>query len=194
LLREAEQEQTKGALLAAFRHLLAETNYGAITVQQICVQAHVGRSTFYRHFASKADLLVALHAQVFANFADFYTTPAQWLATTPDPRLVTFLTQMEPYLRLPPLLLAQLGPDLDYLLRQIDLLLAATFLQSLQKAFPDQALQLPLPLLAHSLAGTYGLVMRNWVTSQPPLSAQALATALQRLVRAAVQAAVGDMA
>ena len=49
-------ERTRTALQDAFRSLLAERDYEAITVEEICASAHVGRTTFYAHYASKNDL------------------------------------------------------------------------------------------------------------------------------------------
>jgi len=50
------QESLHGALMA----LIVEGGYGDITVQQLIDRADVGRSTFYSHYGSKDDLLVAL--------------------------------------------------------------------------------------------------------------------------------------
>ncbi len=44
----------------AFRALILEKGYEAVTVQEIIDRANVGRSTFYAHFESKEQLLFSL--------------------------------------------------------------------------------------------------------------------------------------
>jgi len=50
--------KTKRALAAAFKQLLLEKGYDAITIQEIIDKADVGRSTFYAHYESKEQLLI----------------------------------------------------------------------------------------------------------------------------------------
>jgi len=50
--------KTKRALADAFKHLLLEKGYDAITIQDIIDRANVGRSTFYAHYESKEQLLI----------------------------------------------------------------------------------------------------------------------------------------
>lgn len=49
--------KTQAALREAFIRLLTQRSYEAITVEQILVEANVGRSTFYAHCSGKDDLL-----------------------------------------------------------------------------------------------------------------------------------------
>lgn len=53
--------RTQTALQRAFLALMQEKGYTAVTVEDICREANVGRSTFYAHFTSKEDLLRADH-------------------------------------------------------------------------------------------------------------------------------------
>src|SRR6266702_5121236 len=48
--------RTKAMLLKAHISLILEKGYEAITVEDICEAANVGRSTFYAHYTSKDDL------------------------------------------------------------------------------------------------------------------------------------------
>jgi AcrR family transcriptional regulator len=48
--------RTRGMLHQALLSLILEKGYEAISVEDICERANVGRSTFYAHFASKDDL------------------------------------------------------------------------------------------------------------------------------------------
>jgi AcrR family transcriptional regulator len=48
--------RTKGMLQHALTSLILKEGYEAITIQDICDEANVGRSTFYAHYTSKDDL------------------------------------------------------------------------------------------------------------------------------------------
>jgi AcrR family transcriptional regulator len=48
--------RTRAYLHEALLHLLSERNYEAVTVEEICRRAGVGRSTFYAHFHDKGEL------------------------------------------------------------------------------------------------------------------------------------------
>lgn len=48
--------RTRTRLERAFFHLMQEKGYDAVTIQDICERASVGRSTFYTHFTGKDDL------------------------------------------------------------------------------------------------------------------------------------------
>jgi AcrR family transcriptional regulator len=48
--------RTRAMLQQALMSLIPKKDYDAITIQDICDAANVGRSTFYEHFTSKDDL------------------------------------------------------------------------------------------------------------------------------------------
>jgi AcrR family transcriptional regulator len=52
-------QRTRRLLHAAVVALIRERGWDAITVQDVCERADVGRSTFYVHFADKEELLVS---------------------------------------------------------------------------------------------------------------------------------------
>jgi AcrR family transcriptional regulator len=51
--------RTRAALREALISLILERGWDEIGIQEICVRAGVGRSTFYTHFADKEELLLA---------------------------------------------------------------------------------------------------------------------------------------
>src|SRR5688572_16979798 len=97
---ERQAQRTKEALESAFVQLTREKNYDAITINEIIERANTGRSTFYRYFQSKADILLSLHEGIFARFSFGLASAADWLADEPPSSLVRFLEQFEPYGRL----------------------------------------------------------------------------------------------
>src|SRR3982074_3871002 len=48
--------RTREMLQQALMSLILKKDYEAITIQDICDEANVGRSTFYAHYTSKDDL------------------------------------------------------------------------------------------------------------------------------------------
>lgn len=58
------------ALGKALRELMEEKEFGAISVQEICVKALVPRATFYNYFADKYDLLKFRFRQLADSMAD----------------------------------------------------------------------------------------------------------------------------
>ena len=48
--------RTRAMLQHALTSLILKKGYEAITIQDICDEANVGRSTFYAHYTSKDDL------------------------------------------------------------------------------------------------------------------------------------------
>ena len=57
------KQDSRERLLAAAVTALSETGYTAASVEDIAAEAGLSRVTFYRHFGSKADLVVALYEQ-----------------------------------------------------------------------------------------------------------------------------------
>lgn len=50
-------EKSRILLKQALLHLLLEKSYSSISIQELCKEAKVGRSTFYNHYHDKHDLL-----------------------------------------------------------------------------------------------------------------------------------------
>ncbi len=54
-------EQHRRRLLDAMAHTVSRKGYAATTIADLAAQARVSRRTFYEHFASKSDCLIALY-------------------------------------------------------------------------------------------------------------------------------------
>ena len=61
--------RTRAAILAAFGRLVLERRYEAIRIADLVAEAGVGKATFYEHFRSKSDVLVAAMDPVLLAFS-----------------------------------------------------------------------------------------------------------------------------
>lgn len=59
-LRAAQKQMTYDLFLAKALELFSEKGYGATTIDDIATAAGSTRTTFYLHFSSKADVMIAL--------------------------------------------------------------------------------------------------------------------------------------
>jgi len=189
---ERQTQRTKQALEKAFAELLQEKSYPEITIGEITDRANIGRSTFYRYFPTKADVLVSLHQAIFNRFSLGLSSASDWLANEPPPQLVAFLQQYQAVNMLPMSLSYKLGKDVDYVMRNIDELLTRQFEESLHRSFAEDESTIPFALLAQSIAGTYNRLLLSWfMTDNQTLTPNQIANYIHRLTRAAIREAFG---
>jgi AcrR family transcriptional regulator len=82
-------KETRRNLVRTAARLWGERGFDAVTVEEICSAAGVGRTTFYLHFESKEHLLSGLAGATGAGVAADLTA-ARW-ATTLDEQLEVFI-------------------------------------------------------------------------------------------------------
>lgn len=68
--RDRRVGRTRQALTAAFFEELAISGYDNVNVEAVTARANIGRSTFYLHYSSKAEILECSLASHFAVLAD----------------------------------------------------------------------------------------------------------------------------
>jgi AcrR family transcriptional regulator len=56
--------RTRAAIMCSFVDLLGEQSWSTVSVDSIAARAEIARSTFYQHFRSKEDLLIASMASM----------------------------------------------------------------------------------------------------------------------------------
>lgn len=176
--RQAERSQQ--ALTTALLALLRQQSYQSITIQDITERANIGRSTFYRHFQSKADVLVAMHKEFFKQLA-LGSLPASNLPThNPSPRLVRMLTLFKAAGALP-VSLTSLGADADYVFRQISRLLCQSIEERLPEFLTEAESTIPLTLLAQAMTGVYIGLLRGVLENPATVNPDQLAKTIERL-------------
>ena len=187
---QRQTDRTKKALEEAFAELIREKNYNAITISDITEHANMGRSTFYRYFQTKADVLISLHEDIFDTFSLGLTSAADWLSETPPPQLAAFLQQTQTAEGGGLSLSYKLGKDIDYVVRSINALLTRQFEAALHRAFDEKDSTIPFCILAQSIAAIYSWLLLPVATEQPNFSAEQRAVYIHRLTRAAVREAL----
>jgi AcrR family transcriptional regulator len=68
--RQARGRETRRNLIRVAAKLWSERGFEAVTVEEICSEAGVGRTTFYLHFESKERLLAGLASATAAGVED----------------------------------------------------------------------------------------------------------------------------
>lgn len=182
-----QTRRMRQALLQAFRELLHEKTYAAITIGDIAERADVGRSTFYRYFADKQAILVALHADIYRDWQLVPTTQAGWLQDTPAPKLVALLERVDSYDNQAGLV-NMFGKEVGQLMRQIEDVMRHEVYEGLQAAFPEVKTAVPLSLLAAQIAGILDGTLKWWYFERPAMAAEEAAAHLQRMMKTAVVA------
>ncbi|QFT11497.1 TetR/AcrR family transcriptional regulator [Vibrio sp. THAF190c] len=80
--------KNKRNILSAFYKLSKKKEYYQITVSEIITLSEVSKTTFYRYYQRKLDLLIEMHAGIFHTMLQEYLTHDDWLSTNPKPMLI----------------------------------------------------------------------------------------------------------
>ncbi|MFA6844860.1 MAG: TetR/AcrR family transcriptional regulator [Sphaerochaetaceae bacterium] len=64
---DRRQQKTQQAIFKAFDRLLEKKRFEEISIKDIAEEANIGRSTFYSHFETKADLMDAVCSEIFTH-------------------------------------------------------------------------------------------------------------------------------
>ena len=161
--RDPRVQRTRAALRNAFNRLFIEHGYGSITPAAIAAAAGVGRSTFYDHYAGKAELLQDTVSAVLQPLA-------QAAAGSEAPLLLQSLQHFWDNRSVARRMMTG-RPALIVRTRLADLIEEALRIDGI-------AGKVPLALIAaSSAAGTLAMI-EAWLTGRHACTAEQLATAL----------------
>ena len=183
--------KTKSAIKNALLELMREKNYPDITVSEITERGNIGRSTLYKHYQSKADVLVDIHKSMFEHLLTGLSTSQSWFALEPPSELIQFFKKYRNLGRNPFSLSYKLGSDLDYLISNINLQLAATVFEKLRHFYNEEDCSIPLPILAQSISYLYSGLIMYWFNKSQSSDVRQFATNMHRMTRALIVEAAG---
>ena len=66
-MMDRRQQKTRNAIFKALDKLLEGERFEDISIKDIADEANIGRSTFYSHFETKADLMDAVCSEIFIH-------------------------------------------------------------------------------------------------------------------------------
>jgi TetR/AcrR family transcriptional regulator of autoinduction and epiphytic fitness len=148
-------ERSREVVLAAALELLTEVGFGDLTIEAVAARSGVAKSTIYRHWHGKLDLVASAFAELKS---DSQTVPA------PGPvrqRVVEILTELAVHVQdptwrracLPALIEASARcPEVAELSRQVAEMGAAPLVQVLDEAVAAEELRLPAGATTADLA------------------------------------------
>ncbi len=182
-LPDRRAQRTRQALSHALIALIQEKRYDAITVQDICDRANVGRSTFYAHYQDKDDLLASNFQQVMAGLG----SQIEWR----DDRFVFAVEPLFRHVQEHHHLYKALarGGGFDVLLRAGQLQWRAQIERHLPIVTPrDRAPAVSPEVVVTYLAGSLQTLLLWWLDRKMPYSPERMDEIFQQLVMPGVNA------
>ena len=174
--------RTRAMLHEALISLIAEKGYETITVEDVCEQANVGRSTFYAHYASKDDLMRSGLKNL--RSALFHQRKGASAPKPPEVRDFTFsLTMFEharDHMHLHRTLVGNRGGTIvfDTIRQMLSDLVRAELAPDVAKNTKDAV---PREIVVQFLVGAYMAVMTWWLDHGAKLAPERMDAIFQRL-------------
>ncbi|MFI4974214.1 MAG: TetR/AcrR family transcriptional regulator [Caulobacterales bacterium] len=175
-------ERTREALMHAFRDLFFERGFEALSIGEIADRARIGRSTFYKHFAGKDDLLSDLMGHDLGVLADASMNSQQPFELTV---VIERFWDQRRHAR------AVLGPESRLAMTRLLAGLIETRLAAAREAHPEQHGGCPVGLAAILVAAGQIAFLEAWLTGRRPCSRRLAAESLHGAGFAAVAALSG---
>jgi len=172
--------KTHRQLWEAMVGLVVEKGYDRISVNAICTRAMINRSTFYRHFEDKQDLLLRKTDEILFEMAESAKSPSQVVEETDYSEYTAFLKFIAGHREF---FVVMLGPGGMQLFtdRIYSYLYDVTVdrLHQLPLRFDDPPV--PVELLCHYVAGAHLSLIRWWVVNDLPCTPDELMVYNRRL-------------
>ncbi len=183
--------RTRKLLWDALMALLVERDFEKISVKDICEQAMVHRTTFYKHYEDKHDLLLRGMKEMHDALAGETDLPKDASLDESLPQhLVRIFVHVSRHQRFYRLLLC--GASTSSFQTLMRTYLAEGCEARLRRRQQQEGLQfaVPLPILAQFYAGVLISITIWWLENDLPLSPQEMAHALMLLLADGYHAAI----
>lgn len=173
--------RSRRQLADALLELIVEQGYDAITIQAIADRADVNRATFYLHFSSKEELLLAALRERFDELVAMMDAVAPpeppWSNEAYDRLLFEHIAEHAALYRA---LLGERG--LGLVIHQVIAYIAQVIDRDLREQMPEGVqLDAPAPVVSHFYAGALFALIKWWLEQEMPLPAAEMAKLSDRL-------------
>lgn len=175
--------RTQKLLWEALMALLEEQDFEAISVKDICDRAMIHRTTFYKHYEDKYDLLLKGMRDIYAALVAEAGDSIDLMSTEEAPLIfIDFFKHVENNRHFYHAMLCGDGVSkVQRLLRTHLIELCETQLRKVARKYPTPVV--PIPLLAHFCAGTLISTTTWWLENNLPCSVRQMACHVHRLLQ-----------
>ena len=182
--RDRRSERTQEALIDALISLLTVKRYDAISIKEIVDEADVGRSTFYAHYQTKDDLLLAGLGRVLDALVEHVEINVPDRSVRWD--TTWFFSHAKQHYELYRTL--TWGSGFKLLIQDGHAALSARLSKRLAPLASDsQESSVPLPILSYAMAGTLLLLLKWWLDNKMPYTPKRMDEIFHALVGPAVK-------
>lgn len=173
--------RTRNRLGQALLELIMEKDYEVITIQDITDRADLNRATFYLHYSSKEELLVASLEERFDELVgQFDQLSAERPIWEEKQSILLTFQHVAENANLYKVLLSERG--MGYLIHRIVDYITESSSKQLQDSLPPEAaLNIPGGLIARHVAGSLFALLSWWVTNDMPYSAEYMTDVMHQL-------------
>jgi AcrR family transcriptional regulator len=184
-LPDRRAQRTRQTLSHALVALIQEKRYDAITVQDICDRANVGRSTFYAHYQDKDDLLASNFSDVMKNLSQPFAERDGQLIFPLAPLFEHTKSHQELYKAL------LWGGGIEVLMHAGQRQWSEQITRYMEAVLHDgRQPTVPIPVLAAYMAGSLYTLLFYWLDHKLPYSPERMDEIFQQLVMPGVNAAL----
>lgn len=161
---DRRSQRTRRLVISALMELMAEKPYDAITIQQVLDRAGIGRSTFYKHYYDKEDVLASLAEQMLEMLSQQFSQRETEQGILPSLELFQHIDRNHQHLR------TQLrGQGLKVVWEVAQASLRRNIEQGLAATFEKNGTpSVPLEVMAQYLAGAFFNLLKWWVETETP--------------------------
>jgi AcrR family transcriptional regulator len=179
--------RTREALIHALLELIENNHYDQITVEDIVQHANVGRSTFYAHYQSKDDLLLAgfehqldvLVQHIVFDAEDQLNFETSMLFQHAHGHYEIFRTLIW-------------GSSMELLIKDGHAVLSRKIEERLKLLLSTrQFLSIPLPVLASAVAGVLLVLLKWWLDNKMPYTPERMDEIFQQLMMPGLRTTLG---
>ncbi len=173
--------RTRKLLSEALLKLIVQKDYDAITIQDITDTADLNRATFYLHYGTKEELLVATLEARFDELVERVEAEGGFMDDWSNYRDIMMVYEhARDYAEVYKVLLSDRGRA-HVVNRIIDYIAEVNNRSMAESGFVTPDLPIPIDLISHHMAGSLYALLKWWLNNDMPYSAEYMAAVTHRM-------------